>query len=436
MISLEPDDLNPDESGELDRKAGAKEVTFNHETNTGKVSFDAPTHIDPDDDDVWMWILRDFFGEYADSYEVVEGTVGIGMHEGYFVEHDVAVKTEKGWEKQRMSGIAQMRRYSAKIRRRAGSLPRLVRKDLDEAIASAKKAATTRRKYHETNLLVVNIADLQLGKTQKGMGTKENLERIYSRMEQAAEWAAELKPRRIALVNPGDLVEACDGFYPTQTYEVDLNNREQMRLAVQIVADHLAALSPHCEELVFATAPSNHGEYRTGTAKTVTDPARDNRDLLVGDMIAELAPHRWPHLEIALPHETGGDPYLASFQTSDGPDARRIGVIHGHQVRGSGGAPIIKLAQWWAQNFMSDFNRPRGAEGVYPEECHVMIAGHFHHMGYHCGKSRILITAPASDLGSEWFETSTGIANPAGLLCFTVDEQHPNLVDQMRVFAS
>ncbi len=426
-----------DESSMLDRKAGQREVSFNHETNSGTVSFDAIQLIDPDDEDVWQWILKDFFGEHWTNYEVAEGTVSIGMHEGFYKAHEVAEKDKDGnWVRTAYHGNAQMRRYAAKIRRRAGSLPKLVRADLDAALSEAKLVKKAKRKKHNTQLLVVNIADLQLGKTQRGMGTKENLKRIYSRLDQASEWAEYLRPKRIALVNPGDAVEACDGFYATQTYDVDLNNREQFNLARTVMSDHLDAFAPLCEELVFATAPSNHGEFRTGTSKTVTDPARDNRDLVISDMIAELAPHRWPGLEVETPHLTDGDPYLATFMTSDGPDARRIGVIHGHQVRAAGGAPIIKLANWWAQNFMSDYTRPRDAVGVFAEECHIMLAGHFHHLNVYTGKSRILVTMPAQDLGSEWYSTGSGIDNPAGLFCFTVDETHPFLMQQTKVFAS
>lgn len=437
MIEIGEDSFLEDESADLDRKAGAKEVKFNHDTNSGTVSFDAIQHIDPDDGDVWQWILKDFFGEFWENYEVVEGSVSIGMHEGFFKEHEIAERNDEGgWTKFAYSGKAQMRRYGAKIRKRSGSIPKLVRADLDAAISSAKKVKGAKRKKHNTQFLAINLADLQLGKTQKGMGTQENLERIYSRMAQAAEWASELRPKRIAVINPGDIVEACDGFYPTQTYEVDLNNREQLRLAVAVISDHLDTFAPLCEELIFATAPSNHGEFRVGTSKTVTDPARDNRDLVVGDMIAELAPHKWPHLEVAMPHATEGDPYLATFMTSSNHDAKRIGVIHGHQVRVAGGAPIIKLAQWWANNFMTDFNRPRGATGIFAEECHIMLAGHFHHLNVYTGKSRILVTMPAQDLGSEWFETATGHSNPAGLMCFTVDESHPFLMNQTKIFAS
>ena len=422
----------------LSKSAGTShnEVYFDHDKNRGSVSFDAVELIDHDDEDVWMWILRDFFGEFADSYEVVEGTVKVGMHEGFYTNHEISTKQDDGsWVKEKHHGNARMRRYSASIRKRAGSIPRLVQADLDAVIASAKKKSSTRRKNHGVDCAVVNLADLQIGKTQKGLGTAENLERIYRRMDQSVEWLKEVKPKRIALTNPGDAIEGCQGFYATQEFEVDLNNRQQFSTALDVFSTHLDALYPLAEEIVLVTAPSNHGENRSN-GKSVTDPARDNKDLMLSDMLAELAPHQWPNLEIETPDLTSGDPYLASFTTSSNESARRVGVIHGHQVRTAGAAPIIKLANWWTQNFMSDFNRPSEDEGTWPEHCHILLAGHFHHYNVYTGKSRILMTMPASDLGSEWYETSKGISNPAGLLCFTIDESHPHLIDQVRMFAS
>lgn len=442
MLDIDVDDIDQprgDEGGrQLTKKTGIEPgVTFNQSKNEGLVTFDAETLIDPDDTDPFMWVLRDQFGEYADMFEVVEGTVSIGMWEGFYKNHISAVKDEDGnWEKTATHGKVQMRRYSAKIRRRVGHLPKLVKADLEEAISTAKALPRARRRKHDVDLAVINLADLQLGKTQRGLGTEDNLKNIYDRMEQATTWLEHAKPKRIALVNPGDLVEACDGFYATQTYDVDLNNREQLNAARTVVADHLDAFAPLAPELVFATAPSNHGEFRIANGKTATDPARDNRDLVVADMIETLAPHKWKHLEVATPHLTDGDPYLASFLTSSDESAKRIGVIHGHQVRAAGGAPIIKLANWWSQNFMSDINRPRQAEGIWPEDCHVMLAGHFHHWNTYTGKSRLLMTMPASDLGSEWYTTGSGFDNPAGLLCFTFDEDHPHGIDELRIFAA
>ena len=416
-------------------------VKFDHEKNRGHATFDAIEVIDPDDDDPWMWILRDYFGEFAGNYEVVEGTVKIGMHEGFFKNYEISAKqyddegNYTGWKKESFSGNARMRRYSASIRKRVGSIPKLVQEDFEKILESAKKSPSTKRKTHHHDVAVVGLADLQLGKTQKGLGTEDNLKRIANRREQCLDWLADMKPRKIVIINPGDTVEACDGFYATQTYDVDLNNRQQMMSGLDVLGDHITPAHKIAPQVELTIAPSNHGEYRVAGGRTNTDPARDNRDLLLGDLIEKLAPHKWPNLKVNMPDEKLGDPFLASFMTSDRDTARRIGTVHGHQVRAPGNAPIIKLANWWAANMMTDVNRPRYSEGIFAENCHMMVAGHFHHLNIYTGKSRMLITLPAQDLGSEWYSTGSGYDNPAGLFCWTIDEDHPHLMSSSQMFA-
>ena len=200
-------------------------------------------------------------------------------------------------------------------------------------------------------------------------------------------------------------------------------------------ARHLDTFAPLCEELLAVSVPSNHGEFRSSGKGSITDKARDNKDLMLSDMVAELAPFRWKNLEVIIPPPSFGDPYLATFQTSTSVDARTIGVIHGHQAK-TGGPPMQKLEKWWQNAFTTAPMRPEEFHGVHAEACDILTSGHHHHFGVSTTLSRTLISFPAGDLGSGWFEQSKNVYNPQGLLCYTVDEQHPALIDRIELFHS
>lgn len=251
---------------------------------------------------------------------------------------------------------------------------------------------------------VVPFSDWQLGK----LGTAAAVDRIVAGIDAQAKRLDALRRmgRRIgSVVLPGlgDLGEACDGHYAMQTFEVELDSREQRRLGRRLVQYGVDAFRAKAERVILPAVGGNHGENRKdGKAFTTFG---DNADLEIYEGVAEACatnPAAYGHVSFVIPRrqltltlELGG---------------QIVGMAHGHQAR-KGATPQQRIATWWSGQAFGE--RPVG-------DARILLTGHNHHLSIVQHAARTHIQVPTLDSGSQWFEETAGAASPPGMLSLVI----------------
>jgi len=283
-----------------------------------------------------------------------------------------------------------------------------VQPDIDALIREVKK----RRKSAPKNILaeralVVCLADWQAGKPDHG-GVEALVERLLALKDSVPakfrESARIGKPiSQLYVVGMGDMVESCDGHYEMQTFSVELDRRQQVKLVRRILVTMLTEWSKLPAQMVVGCVPGNHGQHRkNGKAFTTFE---DNDDIAVFEQAAEVlsaagfADVHWviPDGDMTITLDICGT--VCSF-------------AHGHQFRGSG-LPLAKARSWWKDKMAS--MHPSG-------DAAVLVFGHYHHLQVLQDGPRTIFGCPSNDGGSRWFEEMGGPTTACGTLTFVVDE--------------
>ena len=283
-----------------------------------------------------------------------------------------------------------------------------VQPDIDALIREVKK----RRKSAPKNILaeralVVCLADWQAGKPDHG-GVEALVERLLALKDSVPakfrEAARIGKPiSQLYVVGMGDMVESCDGHYEMQTFSVELDRRQQVKLVRRILVTMLTEWSKLPAQMVVGCVPGNHGQHRkNGKAFTTFE---DNDDIAVFEQAAEVlsaagfADVHWviPDGDMTITLDICGT--VCSF-------------AHGHQFRGSG-LPLAKARSWWKDKMAS--MHPSG-------DAAVLVFGHYHHLQVLQDGPRTIFGCPSNDGGSRWFEEMGGPTTACGTLTFVVDE--------------
>ncbi|MFZ9162692.1 MAG: hypothetical protein ACO21Q_08705, partial [Burkholderiaceae bacterium] len=220
---------------------------------------------------VWAELVADW-GLDPLATEVVEGSVQV-----------------RAWD---THDGRRLRYYRATLRART---PDFDRPDIDalcRLVERRRPVKPLKGPERPDRALVVLLADWQLGKSgEANGGTPETVERICRSLDALPGRIRELhkagRPvEAVYLIGLGDLVEQCTGHYPSQTFNVDLDRREQMRLARRLILRAVDNLTGKIPRIVLAAVPGNHGENRlNGKAFT---RSTDNDDLAVVEQVAEI----------------------------------------------------------------------------------------------------------------------------------------------------
>ena len=266
--------------------------------------------------------------------------------------------------------------------------------------------------------LVVSLNDWQIGKGEGG-GTTATVDRILAAFAGVKAQLKELerlklRPSRVILANTGDLIEKVAGHYPSQAFTVDLNEREQLRVARRLLFRILCELTDMGYPVTGTACPCNHGENRNGNGKAQTT-VDDNASLTILENVEESCaanPDRFQHVDFAYA------PDLCLVMPVNGVN---LGMTHGHQVRGSGGTAAA-LEKWWSGQVM-------GRQAV--ADADILMTAHRHHFQVSEETGRTVMLAPAIDGGSYWFTSTTGKSSPPGMLTVLVDERYPRGWDRM-----
>ena len=345
------------------------------------------TAIAEPDPAIWATLIADW-GLDPELTEVVPGSVHI-----------------RAWDTNVGEGVIErLKYYRATIRPRTTPNDRT---DVEALCTSIVRRKPLKR--HNTNevsgrALVVLLSDWQIGKTDSNGGTNGTVDRICAGIDGVSVRIRELaKVGRpvdsVYLVGMGDLVEGCSGHYATQTFSVDLDDREQDRVVRRLILRAVETVAPLVDRVVVAAVPGNHGENRNAAGKAYTR-ITDSRDLACFETTAEVLaanPDRYGHVSVVT-----ADAYTLTLDVGGVP----IGFAHGH--RGAGGGQT-KIEAWWKGQAL-------GRQPI--ADAQILCLGHYHHLLCSEATGRTVFQAPAMDPGSQWFTDQTGQASETGMLTF------------------
>jgi len=286
------------------------------------------------------------------------------------------------------------------------------RADIDHLIQEIRKHKPKERKplIEGSASLVVVAADWQVGK-KDGDGLKGLVGRWLQAIDDVEARYKELKKmgrpiESITVLCLGDLVEGCDGHYDIQTFTVEVDRRDQVKIARRLLRDALIRWSKFAPEITVAAIGGNHGENRkNGKAFTTLN---DNDDVALVESVAEIFqanPEAYGHIKFAIPTD--------SLSLTVEVGTKIIGITHGHLARAGAGVEA-KLRRWIADQTLG-----RNKIG----DCDILVTGHYHSLKMADWGGVKWLQAPALDGGSVWWSQSTGETADVGVLTFVVSER-------------
>lgn len=351
------------------------------EGNRGTIS-SGPTERNPD----WDEVLRRF-GFDPKLFEIVE---------------PVNVRT---WDAAIGEGqVRQMWYHRANIVRRRSHEDHV---DVEALAKEIRRHRSQPSRPTGRNAFVVCASDWQLGKSD-GNGSRGVVDRVLATTDAIVARIRELRNagRELGVLyyaGMGDLVEACSGQYDMQTFSVDLDRRQQIKVARRLVLHQLRLLAPLFERVVCVCVPGNHGENRrNGKAYTTFG---DNDDVALFEQVAEILqenPATYGHVSFVLP-----DQELVVVLDVCGTTTA---FAHGHQAKTSG-SPQAKIESWWRGQQAG--RQPAG-------DADLLITGHYHHLAVTQAGVRTHIQCPSMESDSAWFRHAAGLRSPPGMLTLTV----------------
>ena len=244
-------------------------------------------------------------------------------------------------------------------------------------------------------------ADWQTGKDEGG-GTEAFLERFDRCLVEAKDRIKELRKigralNQLVIIGGGDMVEGCF-IYPNQSFGIDMNRREQIRLTVAVILKGIYELAPMFESAKIVVVPGNHGEHRINGKRTTIG---DNDDLLVFEMA-----------QVAI--EQDKNMSHVSFEIAENEESIvsevqgwKFGVTHG-SVYGRGAGAIRQKVFNWFRNMAAN-RHPVGMADV-------LFTHHFHHDACEDWGETLWVQSPALDGGSAYFRELTGHNAKSGML--------------------
>lgn len=329
----------------------------------------------------------------------------------------------RGWDAAIGGGeVRRMRYYRATVVEATATVDRA---DVDQLIKAATRKTAPKKPATVTDhpAFVVSLNDWQIGKGEGG-GSAATVDRIVASWDRARVRLRELtklgrRPSTVVLANTGDLVEAVSGHYPSQPYAVDLNGREQLRVARRLLFRMVDDLTTDGYPVMVTAVPCNHGENRNGNGKAQTTPD-DNASLTIVEGIEEACaanPDRYQAVSFA---------YARDLTLVVDVAGVNVGLTHGHQIGGgrragsdsSKGAASVE--KWWEGQIMG--NGRGGCNAIASAD--LLLTAHRHHLQISEETGRTVVMAPAIDGGSYWYTSATGRCSPPGMLTMTIGSAH------------
>jgi hypothetical protein len=311
------------------------------------------------------------------------------------------------WDAQTEEGGKRLYSYKVNIKTKQTTTYR--DEDYKELVRQIKKHRPHKQEPAKDGFFVVNLSDWQMGKAD-GDGTDGTVKRLLQMIDDVDNRIDELKKigrniDTLVVACLGDMIENCEGNYQSQTFTVELNRRQQIRVTRRILIQAITRWSKKFKKVVCLAVPGNHGENRiNGKAYTTRG---DNDDVAVLEMVYDVLqsnPEAYGHVEFVIPE----DEIYVILDLG----GTLVGWTHGHITNG-GADPQKKIKEWWKnQSFAGE---PIGY-------VNILNTGHYHHLlvSEHDG-DRIHFQAPSIDGGSTWYKELTGIDSRPGTLTYIVD---------------
>jgi predicted phosphodiesterase len=293
-------------------------------------------------------------------------------------------------------GTKRLYYFKARIRR-TSQLSDVV--DLEDIIAAVKEAVVPAApKLEDERAYWIQITDLQ-----GGQGDGDGVAGMVKRARQLGDLAvhdlmdleAMGKPAsQIFVPMTGDLVEGIVGWYDMQTFSVELDRRDQVKLVRRLLTEFLVTLAETGLPVHVAAVPGNHGENRQN-GKAFTSLG-DNDDVAVVEQIAEA-------FELAgLENVTFSLPAKERLSLTVEVLGHIVGLTHGHIARGGVGVEG-KILNWFKS--MAATRDPIG-------DSDILFTGHYHHARYQqlVGDTYWIQGGALCD-SSAWFSQSAGLVS-------------------------
>lgn len=313
------------------------------------------------------------------------------------------------WDAPSPTGPVKMRQAKGRVVKRTNSDNKQA--DVESLIKLLRSKKRTAIKPMSGNgAFVVALSDLQIGKGEGG-GSAAIVGRIQHFFTATEERIKELRKlgrpiNELVIMLPGDTVEGCSNdWYAMQSFQADLDNRQQVELAREVLTQAIERWSPYFERTRVVAVAGNHGERRkNGKAYTTFS---DNADLEVVSGVA-YAFRVAGRTDVEFILGYGDQPLYAIVDIA----GWSWGMIHGHQANG-GANPEQKVYNWY--NRMAGQKQPIGfVDGL--------LTGHYHHHRSADLGGLYFIQAGSCDGGSEWFSSTGGGWSEPGLTTFAVYE--------------
>lgn len=254
--------------------------------------------------------------------------------------------------------------------------------------------------------LVLTLNDTQAGKIGGG-GTEALIERMdkFFRLAEARIDDDKKQLEDLVILLGGDLIEGCN-IFPNQSWQIDRDMRDQIRLMTGITLDMLDRLATRFPRSRVIAVGGNHGENRQN-GKRVN--RHDNFDQLVAEATAIAAGR-----DSALQHIDFNIAYDQSALTGD-IRGHIYAVTHGSIYgKGKGSGPDEKAFNWYKN--MAASHSPIG-------DAVVLVGNHFHHEVIRNFGTLLFVQNPAMDGGSPYFAEYSGMEAEAGMSSWIVTNE-------------
>jgi hypothetical protein len=390
------------------------------------IALEADGH--PNGDKAWATVSPDG-GELSTGAMPVElGTdwdsvlKGFGLDPDVFEVVDDTVRMSKWQSSKRLDNgdrdLIWLYSYRARFRRKSlTALPDTEVENIRKYVQKWKPLSKTKQESPETgSTLVVCWADQQLGKSAGG-GVDATVERILDSYTATIERVKELRKNgrnieKIAIVNMGDPVEGCDGNYASQLFTVELTQRQQLLLALDLWAQGVRQLSSLAQESEFISVLCNHGEWMRRGGKAVTSDS-DNAGGFLTDALQRILTGRpeADKLKWNIPHD--------EMTTTSVLSGVKVAFTHGHKITG-------KEVEWLRGQSI----RILREEGREPD---IWVTAHRHHLQVQDFGPWYRFQCPSNDGGSKWYTDTSGNWSTPGTLTFLVGKHDPRGWSDMAV---
>ncbi|WP_284984283.1 hypothetical protein [Arthrobacter sp. efr-133-TYG-118] len=279
-----------------------------------------------------------------------------------------------------------------------------------DAVATLKALRSNRRRvaptYEGGTTLGLEWNDWQLGKSVGG-GTAATVERFDAAIDATVTRAKELRkigrdPGELLIVGNGDLVEGCF-IYPHQSFEIDMDRRDQLNTGTTMILDGLDRLAPLFSRVRVLAVGGNHGEHRVD-GKRVN--RHDNDDVKIFEDAARVAERdkRLGHVSFVLAQ----DEPAKTIDVHGWVYAATHGSVYG---KGTGGNPLVKAYNWFRNQAAG--RQPAG-------DADVLLGAHFHHLLMQDWGNTLFVQAPALDGGSPQFTDWSGTESAPGMMSWLI----------------